>query len=79
MPKLGIIIKRFPLDRVRLRFQITRIFPSYWNQFFRGRSIDIPRSNLVMWKTGPGDCIQQPKRPIIDESVTANLRTLAGA
>ena len=32
-----------------------------------------------MWKTRPGDPRTQPKKPTIDESVIACLRTLTGA
>jgi hypothetical protein len=44
-PILGISFSAFPLDRVRTRFQITRLFPGYWNQFSRGRGIAVPGPN----------------------------------
>jgi hypothetical protein len=36
-PILGITFSVIPLDRVRTQFQITVLFPGYWNQFPRGR------------------------------------------
>jgi hypothetical protein len=52
--------------------------PRYRNHFSGGRSIALPRSDYLVWKTRPGDPLQRLTKPTIDVSVTAYLRTLAG-
>ena len=52
--------------------------PRYRNHFFRGRAIALPRSDLLVRKTRPGDYLTEAKKPTIDESMTVYLWTLAG-
>src|SRR5215213_10090617 len=56
-----------------------QISPGYTNHFFRGRGVALPRCELLVWKTRPGEIMTQPNRPTIDETLTAFLRTMRGA
>ena len=72
------MLDSLPLDSVWTRFQIMKKIPRYRNHFSGGRSIALPWSDFLVWKTRPGYPLQQPTKPTIDVSVTAYPRTLVG-
>jgi hypothetical protein len=59
----------FPLDRVRCRFQITRLFPSYRNHFSRGSGVALRHEKVAVGRDVRRGVTTQLTPPLHDLSM----------
>jgi hypothetical protein len=59
----------FPLDRVRCRFRITRLFPGYRNHFSRGSRVALPQETVEVGRDVRRGVTTPLTPPLHDRSV----------
>jgi hypothetical protein len=68
-PTIGTALPDFPLDRVRCRFQITRLVPGYRNHFSRGSRVALPHETVEVSRDVRRGVTMQLTPPLYDLSV----------